>query len=82
MTTMATAAPARASQTWYKILYVQVLIAIVIGAIVQQTGSFRVALVFVAANAVIAAASFLFLVGKIERIELPKNGERLTTALR
>ncbi|UGA42117.1 C4-dicarboxylate transporter DctA [Bradyrhizobium quebecense] len=34
MTTMATAAPARASQTWYKILYVQVLIAIVIGAIV------------------------------------------------
>ncbi|MGY4315243.1 dicarboxylate/amino acid:cation symporter [Bradyrhizobium sp. JR3.5] len=33
MTTMATTAPARASQTWYKILYVQVLIAIVIGAI-------------------------------------------------
>ncbi|WP_050383320.1 dicarboxylate/amino acid:cation symporter [Bradyrhizobium pachyrhizi] len=34
MTTMATAAPVRASQAWYKILYVQVLIAIVIGAIV------------------------------------------------
>ncbi|MDA9392386.1 sodium:dicarboxylate symporter [Bradyrhizobium sp. CCBAU 45394] len=34
MTTMATAAPARASQTWYKILYVQVLIAILIGAMV------------------------------------------------
>ncbi|UQR64953.1 C4-dicarboxylate transporter DctA [Bradyrhizobium sp. C-145] len=34
MTTMATAAPARASQAWYKILYVQVLIAIVIGAVV------------------------------------------------
>ncbi|MBB4258219.1 C4-dicarboxylate transporter DctA [Bradyrhizobium sp. CIR3A] len=34
MTTMATAAPARASQAWYKILYVQVLIAIVIGAMV------------------------------------------------
>ncbi|MCC8970414.1 C4-dicarboxylate transporter DctA [Bradyrhizobium brasilense] len=34
MTTMATAAPARASQTWYKILYVQVLIAIVVGALV------------------------------------------------
>ncbi|MDA9447067.1 C4-dicarboxylate transporter DctA [Bradyrhizobium sp. CCBAU 21360] len=34
MTTMATAAPARASQAWYKILYVQVLIAILIGAVV------------------------------------------------
>ncbi|SFN60880.1 aerobic C4-dicarboxylate transport protein [Bradyrhizobium sp. Ghvi] len=34
MTTMATAAPARESQAWYKILYVQVLIAILIGAIV------------------------------------------------
>ena len=59
-----------------------ILSPIVIGAMVQQTGSFRIALVFVAANAVIAAASFLFLVGKIERIELPKNDERLTTALR
>ncbi|MGY4157705.1 aerobic C4-dicarboxylate transport protein [Bradyrhizobium sp. USDA 4461] len=34
MTTMATAVSARAPQTWYKILYVQVLIAIVLGAIV------------------------------------------------
>ncbi|MDA9498106.1 C4-dicarboxylate transporter DctA [Bradyrhizobium sp. CCBAU 11357] len=34
MTTMATAAPARASQAWYKILYVQVLIAIFLGAVV------------------------------------------------
>ncbi|SCB30898.1 aerobic C4-dicarboxylate transport protein [Bradyrhizobium shewense] len=34
MTTMATAAPARASQAWYKILYVQVLIAILLGAMV------------------------------------------------
>ncbi|MBB4397156.1 MULTISPECIES: C4-dicarboxylate transporter DctA [unclassified Bradyrhizobium] len=34
MTTMATAAPARASQAWYKILYVQVLIAILLGAVV------------------------------------------------
>ncbi|UWU76151.1 C4-dicarboxylate transporter DctA [Bradyrhizobium huanghuaihaiense] len=34
MTTMSTAAPARAPQTWYKILYVQVLIAIMIGAMV------------------------------------------------
>ncbi|MCA6111358.1 C4-dicarboxylate transporter DctA [Bradyrhizobium cenepequi] len=34
MTTIATAAPARAPQTWYKILYVQVLIAILIGVVV------------------------------------------------
>ncbi|KRR18317.1 C4-dicarboxylate transporter DctA [Bradyrhizobium retamae] len=34
MTTIATAAPARASRTWYKILYVQVLIAILIGVLV------------------------------------------------
>ncbi|OPY94616.1 sodium:dicarboxylate symporter [Bradyrhizobium sacchari] len=34
MTTMATAAPARASQAWYKILYVQVLIAILVGGMV------------------------------------------------
>ncbi|WP_028351456.1 C4-dicarboxylate transporter DctA [Bradyrhizobium murdochi] len=34
MTTIATAPPARASQTWYKILYVQVLIAILIGVVV------------------------------------------------
>ncbi|NOJ41582.1 C4-dicarboxylate transporter DctA [Bradyrhizobium australiense] len=34
MTTIATAATARASRTWYKILYVQVLIAILIGVVV------------------------------------------------
>lgn len=34
MTTMATALPVRASQAWYKILYVQVLIAILIGVMV------------------------------------------------
>ncbi|MFG3594753.1 dicarboxylate/amino acid:cation symporter [Bradyrhizobium sp. RDI18] len=34
MITIATAAPARASRTWYKILYVQVLIAILIGVLV------------------------------------------------
>ncbi|KRQ95133.1 MULTISPECIES: C4-dicarboxylate transporter DctA [Bradyrhizobium] len=34
MTTIATAASARASRTWYKILYVQVLIAILIGVLV------------------------------------------------
>ncbi|RZN13481.1 C4-dicarboxylate transporter DctA [Bradyrhizobium sp. Leo121] len=34
MTTIATAAPAPVSRTWYKILYVQVLIAILIGVVV------------------------------------------------
>ncbi|MGY3621752.1 C4-dicarboxylate transporter DctA [Bradyrhizobium sp. USDA 10063] len=34
MTTMATAAPARVSRPWYNILYVQVLIAILIGVLV------------------------------------------------
>ena len=32
--TIATAAPARAAKPWYKILYVQVLIAIVLGVVV------------------------------------------------
>ncbi|WGR93636.1 MULTISPECIES: C4-dicarboxylate transporter DctA [unclassified Bradyrhizobium] len=34
MTTIATAAPARASRSWYKLLYVQVLIAILLGIVV------------------------------------------------
>jgi ACS family glucarate transporter-like MFS transporter len=43
---------------------------IAIGYIVQWTHSFNGALVFVAANAVAAMASYLFLVGRIERVEL------------
>jgi len=43
---------------------------IVIGYIVQWTHSFNGALVFVAANALVAIASYLFLVGRIERVEL------------
>src|ERR1700749_5143302 len=34
MTTIASAAPAQASRPWYKILYVQVLFAIVLGVVV------------------------------------------------
>ena len=45
---------------------------IVIGYIVQITGSFNGALVFVAANALIAAASYLVIVGEIKRLELVK----------
>ena len=45
---------------------------IIIGYIIQTTGSFNGALVFVAANGLIAAASYLLIVGKIERLELKK----------
>jgi ACS family glucarate transporter-like MFS transporter len=44
---------------------------IAVGALVQATGNFDSALVFVAANALLAVASFLFIVGEIRRIELP-----------
>ncbi|KKW67773.1 glucarate transporter [Lampropedia cohaerens] len=43
---------------------------IVIGYIVNQTQSFNGALVFVGVNALIAVCSYLFLVGRIERLEI------------
>ena len=43
---------------------------IIIGFIIQTTGSFNGALVFVAANAFIAVLSYLVLVGEIKRVEL------------
>jgi ACS family glucarate transporter-like MFS transporter len=43
---------------------------IVIGYIVQWTHSFNGALVFVAANALTAIVSYLFVVGEIRRVEL------------
>ena len=43
---------------------------IVIGYIVSGTGSFAWALVYVAANAIIAVASYLFVVGNIQRVVL------------
>ncbi len=43
---------------------------IVIGYLVQGTGSFAAALVFVSANALVAIVCYLFVVGKIERFEL------------
>jgi ACS family glucarate transporter-like MFS transporter len=43
---------------------------IIIGAIIQTTGSFNGALVFVAANAVLAAVSYLVIVGEIKRMVL------------
>jgi ACS family glucarate transporter-like MFS transporter len=43
---------------------------IIIGYIISATGSFRWALVYVGANALIAVFSYLFIVGKIQRVEL------------
>jgi ACS family glucarate transporter-like MFS transporter len=45
---------------------------IVIGYIIQITGSFNGALVFVAANALVAAVSYLVIVGEIKRMVLVK----------
>ncbi|WP_083896974.1 MFS transporter [Azospirillum sp. B506] len=45
---------------------------IVIGYIIQSSGSFNGALVFVGANALIAAVSYLVIVGEIKRMELKK----------
>ncbi len=45
---------------------------IIIGYIVQITGSFNGALVFVAANGLVAAISYLVIVGEIKRMELKK----------
>jgi MFS transporter, ACS family, glucarate transporter len=44
---------------------------IVIGYILQSTGSFEGALVYVGAHALLAVVSFLVIVGDIRRIELP-----------
>jgi ACS family glucarate transporter-like MFS transporter len=46
---------------------------IVIGYIVQGTGSFAGALVFVGVNAALAIASYLFIVGDIKRVTLVKS---------
>src|SRR3954471_8282966 len=45
---------------------------IIIGYIIQWTGSYNWALVFVGANAVLAVLSYLVLVGEIKRVELTK----------
>jgi ACS family glucarate transporter-like MFS transporter len=43
---------------------------IIIGTIIQTTGSFNGALVFVAANGLLAAISYLVVVGEIKRMVL------------
>lgn len=46
---------------------------IVIGYLIKGTGSFNAALVFVAANALVAVCCYLFVVGQIKRFELRKG---------
>jgi ACS family glucarate transporter-like MFS transporter len=48
-----------------------IITPIVIGYILQSTGSFNGALVYVGAHALIAVVSFLVIVGEIRRFELP-----------
>ena len=45
---------------------------IVIGYLIKGTGSFNAALIFVAANALVAVCCYLFVVGDIKRFELRK----------
>lgn len=52
-----------------------IITPVVIGYILQETGSFARALVFVGAHGLIAVFSYWFIVGKIERLKLHgKNG--------
>ena len=46
---------------------------IVIGYLVAGTGSFAAALVFIGINALVAIASYLFVVGEIKRVELKES---------
>ena len=57
---------------------------IVIGYIISSTGSFKWALVFVGANALLAVISYVFIVGEIKRVELkepPSKGPSLNSDL-
>jgi ACS family glucarate transporter-like MFS transporter len=53
---------------------------IVIGYIVNATGSFTGALIFVGANALVAMISYLVVVGPISRLTLVENGLPATAA--
>ncbi|WP_349356843.1 MFS transporter [Sphingobium nicotianae] len=55
-----------------------ILTPIAIGLIVRETGSFDLVLVYVAGSAALAAFSFLFLVGKIQRVGAPPSASMRT----
>lgn len=46
---------------------------IVIGYTLQMTGSFTLAMYFVGAHALVAMLSYLFIVGRLKRLEMPEN---------
>jgi len=50
---------------------------IVIGVLVQKTGSFNDALIFVGATALMAIFSYVFIVGEIKRLELPAPAQAI-----
>ena len=50
---------------------------IVVGYLVSHTGSFDAALLYVGANALLAMLSYLFIVGRIHRIELAEEPARV-----
>ena len=52
---------------------------IIIGYIINTTGSFEWALIYVAANALLAIVSYLFIVGPIKRVELTSSTIENTT---
>ncbi|RMO13657.1 Major facilitator superfamily transporter phthalate permease [Pseudomonas amygdali pv. morsprunorum] len=57
---------------------------ILIGYIISSTGSFKWALVFVGANALLAVISYIFIVGEIKRVELkepPAKGPLLNDSV-
>ncbi|SOQ06744.1 MFS transporter [Pseudomonas syringae group genomosp. 3] len=57
---------------------------IVLGYIISSTGSFKWALVFVGANALLAVISYIFIVGEIKRVELkepPAKGPLLNDSV-
>lgn len=49
---------------------------VAIGYLVQGTGSFDAALMFVGAHAVLAIVAFWIVVGRIQRLEIPQDGPR------
>jgi D-galactonate transporter len=57
-----------------------IITPIVIGYTVQATGSFSIALYFVAAHALVAMLSYLLIVGPLRRLDMPATSSRETGA--
>jgi ACS family glucarate transporter-like MFS transporter len=57
-----------------------IITPIAIGYIVQRTGSYDGALVFIGATALLAISSFVFVAGKLERLEFDESGWKAVPA--